>query len=188
MRMDKIEGNYVNIRVAEIEDAGFSLSVRQLGNKTQFIPKLTISIDEQKEWIKKQLVSEDCYFCIIERKDKTNIGTYSLYNISKDKKECEAGRLVMIGDQIESLETGFLLLKFAFEKVGIVSVQSDVEKENISAIGFTKHLGGKVIKEYTDLKTNKKMIEFLTVKEDFDRAAIKLKNIIDHFVKSREKK
>lgn len=37
--------------------------------KNKYIPQLQITIEQQKEWIRKQIESDDCYFFVIERKD-----------------------------------------------------------------------------------------------------------------------
>ena len=40
MRTNKIEGKFVNLRIAELEDAEFSLSCRQNKEKNTFIPSI----------------------------------------------------------------------------------------------------------------------------------------------------
>lgn len=50
---------------------------------------------------------------MVERKNGEKIGTFSLYDIKEGS--AESGRLVMLGTQIESLETGVLFNKFSFE-------------------------------------------------------------------------
>lgn len=62
MRTEKIEGCFVNLRIAEEADADFTLKARQNKEKNKYIPSIEVSIEQQKAWIRKQIDSEDCYF------------------------------------------------------------------------------------------------------------------------------
>ena len=97
MRTAKIVGEFINMRIAEVEDADFTLLARQNKEKNKYIPQLQITIEQQKEWIRKQIESDDCYFFVIERKDGEKIGTFSLYDIQNDKSEIDAENNAALG-------------------------------------------------------------------------------------------
>ena len=81
---DNIIGKYVDIHVADIEDAFFALDIRKSDNVKSFIPQLDISIEEQIAWISMQRESEDSYFFIAQSKKGERIGTLSIYDINTD--------------------------------------------------------------------------------------------------------
>lgn len=181
MRTSRISGEFVDLRIAEVEDAEFTLSVRQNKEKNKYIPQIHTTINQQKEWIQKQIESDDCYFFVIERKTGERIGTFSLYDI-QDKK-AESGRLVMLGNQIESLETGVLFNKFCFETVRMDVVQSEIDAENNAALGYSNQLGGKPMGEFIDEKTSRRMIIYNATASEFQRVLPRLQKILDHFSK-----
>ncbi len=174
-----IEGKYVNLRIATEDDAEFTLAVRQNESKNKFIPMINSNIENQKQWIRKQYESDDCYFFIVERKSGEKIGTFSLYNINGD--EAESGRLVMQGNQLESLETGVLFSMFSFDIANMKIVRSMIYPENNAALGYSNRLGGIPVGETIESNTGRKVIIYQATKESFTKQLPKLKKIIDHF-------
>lgn len=181
MRTDTIEGIFVNLRIAEISDAEFTLTCRQNEEKTVYIPKVNVCLEQQREWLHKQIESEDCYFFIIERKNGERIGTFSLYGIRSD--ESESGRLVMLGNQLESLETGVLFNSFSFDVAKMRLVKSIIDADNYSALGYSNRLGGKPVGETIDERTGRRMIVYHAKKEWFEEKLPGLQKIIRHFVR-----
>lgn len=186
MRTKLIEGNFVNLRIAEERDAEFTLAARQNEEKNRFIPRVNVTLEQQKNWIKRQCDSEDCYFFVVERKDGEKIGTFSLYNI--DGTYAESGRLVMLGNQMESLETGVLFNRFSFDSAKMELVHSEIDAENNAAIGFSERLGGVCAGEYIDEKTNRKMLIYHATESNFNKALPRLNKIIAHFSANRKEK
>jgi len=185
MRTAKIVGEFINMRIAEVEDADFTLLARQNKEKNKYIPQLQITIEQQKEWIRKQIESDDCYFFVIERKDGEKIGTFSLYDIQNDK--AESGRLVMLGNQIESMEAGILFNSFCFEEAKMDLVQSEIDAENNAALGFSNQLGGKPVGSVIDEKTGRNMIIYHATKAEFQKVLPRLQKILDHFAEKELK-
>ena len=46
-----LEGKYVNLRPVEEEDSEFILSIRNDSSISKYLPKLNITVDQQKSWI-----------------------------------------------------------------------------------------------------------------------------------------
>lgn len=179
MRTDIINGQFVNLRIAELSDAEFTLAIRQNKEKNQYSPQIQITIEQQRNWIKKQIESKDCYFFVVERKNGERIGTFSLYDI--EGKHAESGRLVMLGNQIESMETGILFNRFCFETAKVDLVQSEIDAENNAAIGYSNQLGGQPVGDYIDEKTKRKMIIYYATNAEFQKVLPKLEKILTHF-------
>jgi RimJ/RimL family protein N-acetyltransferase len=183
MRTDVVEGIYVNLRIVEINDAEFTLACRQNEKKTAYIPKVNVSLEQQRAWIQKQIESDDCYFFVIERKTGERIGTFSLYGIKGE--ESESGRLVMLGNQFESLETGVLFNSFSFDVAKMRIVKSEIDAENNAALGYSNRLGGRPVGEKVDEKTGRRMIIYHAKKEWFEEKLPGLQKIIRHFDRLR---
>lgn len=179
MKTNVVEGKFTNLRIAKVEDAEFALLCRQNKEKNKFIPSVNVSIEQQKKWIQEQIASDDCYFFIVERKGGERIGTFSLYNINGDVGE--SGRLVMLGNQLESLDAGVAFNRFCFEIAKMKLVRSEIDEKNNAALGYSNRLGGKPVGECFDAKTGRKMIVYHATKENFEKAMKRLDKILNHF-------
>lgn len=180
-----IKGVCVNLRIAEEKDAEFTLTIRQKDKNIEYMPKLNVSIQQQREWLKKQKASLDCYFFIVEKKNNEPIGTFSLYNISG--KEGETGRLVLTGTQLESLEACVLFHDFCFNEAGMVKVYSEIEKENTAAIGLALKVGAKEAGELKNHETGRIIKKMIATKEDYYAKRDKLAKLINRFAQRENK-
>lgn len=180
MRTEKIEGNFVDLRIAEEKDAKFTLKIRQSIKNTKYMPRIDVDIDTQIKWIKNQADSNDCYFFVIERKNGEKIGTVSLYNIIEN--EGETGRLIVNGIQIESVETCILFHDFCFRKAGMDYVYAKIEEDNIAALGFAARAGAYETESYLDIETSKVMKKVYMSKANYYEEREKLSKIVERFV------
>ena len=57
-----IEGKYVDLKYVTVEDATIVLELRQDPELTKDLPRLDITEEEQKEWIRKQQLREGDYY------------------------------------------------------------------------------------------------------------------------------
>ena len=80
-----ISGKYINLRSVLIEDADFTLKIRQNKKKTKFLHNVDDDIEKQRQWIKTQQQRLGDYFFIAENKTGEPIGTIGIYEIH-DKK------------------------------------------------------------------------------------------------------
>lgn len=169
-----IEGKYVNLRSVSVEDADFTLKIRQDPEVTKYIPRLDITIEQQKNWIKSQREKSDDFFFIVYNKCDCPIGTISIYDI----KECigESGRLVLKGNVLENIETQLLLYNFVFDVLNLDSVSGYIYKENKRALRFAKQFGGLITNDV--LKDEVLFSVVSTTKENFHIAAKKLQVIL----------
>lgn len=87
----------------------------------------------------------------------------------------------MLGNQIESMETGILFNRFCFETAKVDLVQSEIDAENNAAIGYSNQLGGQPVGDYIDEKTKRKMIIYYATNAEFQKVLPKLEKILTHF-------
>lgn len=140
-----IEGKYVNLKPVDEDDAEFTLKIRNDETLTQFIPKVSISLEEQKKWIQKQREKTGDYFFVIMNKQGTKLGTASLYNI--ENGQCEFGRYISYGSAIENVETAILLLDIAFS-MSVHTVIFNIDIRNIKIIRLWKQFGAVYIADF----------------------------------------
>ncbi|MGN0605346.1 MAG: GNAT family N-acetyltransferase [Oscillospiraceae bacterium] len=157
-----VEGKKIRIRSANENDAEFTLNIR---NQEKYMPKLNVDLETQKKWINEQAKMSDSYFVVIERISGEKIGVFSIYNICGN--EAETGRLVLKGNQIETIETMLLFHDYVYENIGVEKLYSYIEAENMAAVGLALRLGSKKISYYIDCKTNRKFIKVCNFKEDY---------------------
>ena len=142
----EIVGKYVTLRSATVDDAEFTLSIRQDKELTRYLPYLDITLEQQIAWIKKQRETKGDYFFVVLNKDQKRIGTNSVYDIKDGKGE--TGRLAMRDcSALESLENQFLLSSFSFRTLGLKETYAYTRKENKRALNFSEFFGYKVREE-----------------------------------------
>lgn len=140
MYIDKtIVGRFVNLRSVTLDDAEFTLSIRQDPLLTKYMPALNISIDDQRKWIEIQRLTKGDYFFVVLSKNGERIGTISMYNL-KDS-HCNSGRIAIRGNSFEKIEAQLLALDFAFDELSVREVLSDTYFENKNTLRFGKGFG-----------------------------------------------
>lgn len=134
-----LEGKYVDLCSATVEDAEFTLAVRQKPEFINFIPKLDITLEQQKNWIEKQRETDGDYFFVIWDKKGNRKGTIGLYDVTE--KTGETGRLTNCGNSFEAIESQLLCYDFAFDVLKLVKIKSEIIAANTSAMKFARFFG-----------------------------------------------
>lgn len=135
-----IGGRYVELRSATVEDAEFTLAVRQDPEFNKYLPRVNSTLEQQKAWISRQRVKKGDYFFVVWDKAGNRIGTISIYDIEGD--HAEAGRLTMRGNAFQSIEAQLLSFHFGFNDLGLKNIVSYLYAENARALRFTQQFGG----------------------------------------------
>lgn len=169
-----IQGRYVELKSATIEDAEFTLAVRQDPEFNRYLPRINNTLEQQKEWISKQRDKAGDYFFVVWDKSGNRIGTISIYDI--EGEQAEAGRLTMRGNAFQSIEAQLLSFQFAYNILGLRNVISYIYTENERALRFTQQFGG-VIHEPIEKNGN---MEYMVTnsKEDFYVCEKKLASLL----------
>ena len=135
-----ISGKFLNLRIADEEDAEFILSLRLNPLLNKFVGYTDPSIEKQRNWIKETYNKENDFMFIIEDKKSNKCGTIALYGIDYIKKRAEWGRLILKQDTLFSIpiEATIQLLNFAFNKLKLVELYGGANNENRAVVQYHK--------------------------------------------------
>lgn len=136
---DVIRGKMVCLRPVEESDAEFILSVRNDPKISKYLPKLNVTVEEQKVWIKHQREDDSSYYFIIESVENQRLGTISVYDI--ENRHGESGRFCSIGNPLQNVEAMFLLYDFCFCQLQLELLKIWVFTENKKVISLDSKLG-----------------------------------------------
>ena len=109
-------------------------------NRKCFIYQNKILEEEQKKWYKEYLEKEnDIMFSAFIKEDlEVPIGYVALYDIDKDTKKCEFGRIIVDRGRIFKKGTGYQITKclceIGFKKLGMDIIYLEVFSDNIPAL------------------------------------------------------
>lgn len=134
-----IKGKYVALKPADEADSAFTLSLRQDPQFTAFLPRLDITLEQQKAWIAAQREREDDYFFVVWTNEGVPIGTVSVYNVNGDTSE--SGRLALRGNALQNTEACLLLFRFAFDVLHLKEVTGYIVDGNRRAERFNSQFG-----------------------------------------------
>lgn len=138
---DTLSGKLVDLKCADVEDAQFSLDIRNDPSLTEFIPKVQGSYEGQVQWIAKERENENSYFFIVLNKKGESIGTVSLYKLDKANSICEFGRYISYGNAMENVEIALLILNFAYLELDMENIIFNNDERNLKIISFWKRFG-----------------------------------------------
>lgn len=142
-----IEGKYVNLREAEIEDAAFILSLRCNEKKSRFLNKTENDLEKQTAYLKRYKTLDNEWYFIIENKNHDPLGTSRMYDVRGT--QYTGGSWLMKDESLpeETLEGSILARQMAFEKLGFEKDCFDVRKANKKVVRFHKLWGSKIVSE-----------------------------------------
>lgn len=147
-------GNKIILRLVEEEDSYFILKLRQNIELNKYISSTDITVEQQKEWIKKYKIrennKEEYYFIVLNKKINQSCGTVRIYNIDKINKVATWGSFILDFTRPDgaSKEVIDISLNFAFKELKLKKIELDVRKANKKAIYIYEKNG--FIKEKED--------------------------------------
>ena len=146
--MNIIQSKNINLRLVELEDAEFIVSLRQ-GQKGKYLSRIG-DVSTQKAWILDYKVRESQnkeFYYIIESKSREKLGTIRIYDF-RGESFCWGSWVVKDNAPIfTAIESALCMYQHAFETLGFKQSHFDVRKENIKVVAFHKRFGAKIIKE-----------------------------------------
>ncbi|WP_051302886.1 GNAT family N-acetyltransferase [Psychromonas aquimarina] len=176
MKLEQI-GKTIKFRLVEISDAEFINSLRVDGKYNKYLSKVTGSVKDQKEWIKKYKEKEksgiEYYFIIEKIADKTPIGTVRLYDFASVKGSFSWGSWILNENKtrLSAVESAMLVYELAFRTLQFSKCHFEVRKENKGVITFHKKMGAQIIEEneieYFFNLNKKNYINFYNEKKHF---------------------
>lgn len=173
----EIVGKYVTLRSATVDDAEFTLALRQDKRITRYMPYLDITLEQQIAWIKKQRETEGDYFFVVWNRNNERVGTIGVYDIKG--YYAEKGRHAMQGTPFESIESIFLLLRFAYEILRLKDIYAYTLMKNKSSLRLSKYLGSVFGEKIIDFKGHPAYkVEFS--REAFEKNTDKVLELLAH--------
>ena len=171
-----IIGKYVTLSSATVEDAEFSLAIRQDPKMTLYLPRLNISVEQQVAWIKKQREAEGDYFFIVRNKDGERKGVIGIYDFRGDT--AGIGRVAMKSGFFGNREAFLMTMRFAFKELGLNKLADWVYAENARAIKFFEFFGAHMTAPHFDEQRNINIRDFYYLADEFDAMAERVTKII----------
>ncbi|WP_293960497.1 GNAT family N-acetyltransferase [uncultured Fusobacterium sp.] len=136
----QLTGNKIILRLVEEEDSYFILKLRQNKELNKYISSTDITVEQQKEWIKKYKIreenKEEYYFIILNKEMNQPCGTVRIYNIDKINKVATWGSFILDFTRPDgaSKEVIDISLNFVFKELKLKKIELDVRKANKKAI------------------------------------------------------
>lgn len=142
-----LEGKYVNLREAEVEDAAFILKLRTTGKGAKFLHKTSNDIQKQIEYLERYKTLDNEWYFIVTNKSGEPIGCLGVYDIQGDSV-C-TGRWVMIKatDSRNGIEGDLLLKKFVFNTLKATELRTDTRFSNKNMINYFRLWGCKIVSQ-----------------------------------------
>ena len=134
-----LEFNYFRLRLVEVNDAEFILSLRTNPELSKYLSYVDNDLDKQINWIKEYKKREDSkkeYYYIAEDYSGNKYGTIRLYNFKGN--EFEHGSWIFKPDSpnMISIRTEIYIREFAFNILGYEIDKLEVRKKNKRVIMY----------------------------------------------------
>jgi RimJ/RimL family protein N-acetyltransferase len=166
----QIQGNIVDLRLVELDDAAFILSLRLDERLNRHITRTDAGFDRQVEWLRQYKERErekgEFYF-IIQDKAGNPCGTLRLYDFQGDSF-CWGSWIMQPGSPGKAaLESALLAYRCGFEELGFARSHFEVDKANDRVVAFHQRFGATVVRE------DEKNYYFQFSRTDFESACLR---------------
>jgi acetyltransferase, GNAT family len=118
--------------------------LRNLRNKEEnrkcFIYQKEITKEEQENWYKKYLEKEEdvMFSAFLKENEEYPVGFAALYDIDKNSKKCEFGRIIVDKSKVTKKGIGYQITKslcnIGFQDLGLDMIYLEVFSDNIPAL------------------------------------------------------
>ena len=120
---DPVNGVVFRLRCVELGDARRIVELRSDKSLTRFLPPLQGTLGSQRAWISAQRSKPDDYYFAIENQANSSTsaeGFLGIYSFTGDDvATAEWGRWIVAKSSLASVESVFLLYRFAFETLNL---------------------------------------------------------------------
>lgn len=178
-----IRGKTVLLRSVNEEDAEVTFRMRSDPEKSRYIHAAKGTVENQREFIRKQMATLGDYLFIIEDLDGNPLGMKGLYHLDNEKKEIESGRFIGYGSQIQNMEALLLSLDFAFETLHVNRINMAALETNTVMLGIQKKLGVEFTYRDKPEGIDQDNIHSFLAEEIYARTRPKIQALIDRFAK-----
>ncbi len=148
--MQLVQGKYVKLRLVELEDARFIVTLRNYAKSQKFLSATSTSIEAQEQWMRDYKLREKQgieFYYIIELQGGNSVGLIRLYDLKSDIFSGGSWIIAPGHPHHIAVETVLLLYDLCFDQLGYEKILLQVVKENQSVIRFHKRFGAVVDRE-----------------------------------------
>lgn len=136
-----IQGKTVRLRSIEENDAEVTYRMRTDPEKAQYVHPVKGTVEDQRNYIRKQRETPDDYLFVIEDLQGNPIGMKGVYNYNREKNEIETGRFIGYGSQVQNIEALKLGFDFAFDILNVDRVVMSALENNSVMLSIQKRFG-----------------------------------------------
>lgn len=148
--MRLVQGRNVKLRLVELEDAQFIVTLRNYAKSQKFLSATSSNIEAQERWMRDYKIREGKgteFYYVIQLHDDSPVGLIRLYDLKLDI--FSGGSWIMAPGHPHQIavETVILLYDLCFDQLGYEKILLQVVKENQSVIRFHRRFGAVVDRE-----------------------------------------
>jgi RimJ/RimL family protein N-acetyltransferase len=140
----------LQLRLAQVSDAEFILSLRLDASKNQYLSAVTNDLQAQRDWLAKYKVREQArqeYYFIIESHALEPLGVVRLYDFQGDSF-CWGSWILKPGaPALAAIESALAVYETAFYALGFQRSHFEVRKGNSKVMDFHLRFGAVVVHE-----------------------------------------
>ncbi|NND00942.1 MAG: GNAT family N-acetyltransferase [Gammaproteobacteria bacterium] len=137
-----IEGHAFRLRPVRDEDAEFIVGLRCNPVLNQFLHTTSNSIDDQLRWLHEYYQRANDYYFIIENSSTTEAeGVIGLYSVNNADQDGEWGRWILASGSLASVESAWLIYRFAMDELGLQTVYCRTVADNQKVVSFHDSCG-----------------------------------------------
>ena len=136
-----IKGKTVRLRSVEENDAEVTFKMRSDPEKSKYIHPMKGTVEDQRNFIRKQRDLPGDYLFLIEDLHGNPIGMKGVYNFNQEKNEVETGRFIGFGTQVQNIEALMLSFDFAFDVLKVDRIVMSALENNSMMLGIQKKFG-----------------------------------------------
>ena len=176
-----IEGLTVRMRSVTEEDAEVTYKMRTDPVKSRFIHPMKGSVENQREYIRKQRTVPNDFLFLIEDLNGKPIGMKGVYNYDSDANTIETGRFIGFGSQVQNIEALKLSFDFAFDVLKVKEIVMSALENNSVMLGIQKKFGAKFVyrDRYDDLEYDS--IHSVLTRDAYALSKPKIERLIQRF-------
>lgn len=148
--MRRIQGKHVTLRLVELEDASFIVTLRNYANSQKFLSATSTNIEKQNQWMRDYKCREyegTEFYYKMQLNTGALVGLIRIYDLQKDTFSGGSWVIAPGHSHNIAVETVVLIYDLCFDQLGYKNISLQVVKENQSVIRFHKRFGALVERE-----------------------------------------
>lgn len=145
-----LESKTIRLRLVDIDDAEFILSLRLDDNYNKYLSGVSPSLFAQKEWIenyKADELNKKQFYFIIETLDGVPCGTVRVYDLKESSFSWGSWILNQNKTRYAAIESAYLVYEFGFKQLGFCKSHFEVMKGNDRVVSFHMKMGAMIVSE-----------------------------------------